>query len=101
VEGRISLRTIFVGASGAEALAAVRAPDRVTPDRGATSSEDATARWEATTAAVRHSPALRESILQSVMRSMAFEGLELDREESERLLDLALSGPPLEYPGTG
>ena len=56
-------------------------------------------RWAQAVAAIKGSPRLRESILRSVMSSMAFEGFKVDRERSEALLDRALHGPPLEYPG--
>ncbi len=54
-------------------------------------------RWEAGVAAIRQSPELREAVLRSVMSSMECEGFEVDREQSERLLDEALNGPPLKY----
>lgn len=55
--------------------------------------------WAGGVAAVRGSVHLRESILRSVMSSMAFEGFEVDPARSESLFDRALDGPPLEYPG--
>jgi len=61
----------------------------------------AVARWNRTVEAIRTAPELRENILRSVMTSMALEGFQVDREESERLLDEVLNGPPLEYPGKG
>ena len=69
------------------------------PSRGLVESTTALERWTAAVEAVRSSPRLRESILQSVMSSMAYEGFEVDRERSEALLEQALNGPPLEYPG--
>ena len=58
-------------------------------------------RWAHGVAAVQGAPDIRESILRSVMSSMAFEGFDVDRGRSELLLDQALNGPPLEYPGDG
>ena len=55
--------------------------------------------WADAVDAVRSSPHLRSQILESVMSSMAFEGFAIDRERSEALLDQALNGPALEYPG--
>jgi len=69
------------------------------PSCGSVESIPALERWAAAVEAVRFSPRLRANILQSVMSSMAYEGFEVDREWSEALLEQALNGPPLEYPG--
>lgn len=58
-----------------------------------------TTRWDASVARIRANPDLRESILRSVMSSMELAGFEVDHERSKRLLDQALDGPPLLYPG--
>jgi hypothetical protein len=59
------------------------------------------ARWNHSVDVIRADPELRENILRSVMTSMALEGFDVDREESERLLDEVLDGPPIEHPGNG
>lgn len=53
--------------------------------------------WALAVDDIRQSPELHESILRSVMSSMAFEGFPVDRAESELLFELALNGPPLVY----
>lgn len=61
--------------------------------------DDAYARWMAAAAAVRASVDLRDRILRSVMSSMEFEGFKVDLSRSKRLLEKALEGPPLRFPG--
>ena len=55
--------------------------------------------WEQAVAQIKQDPEMRAMILRSVMSSMAFAGFSVDREQSERLFEQALNGPPLEYPG--
>ena len=55
--------------------------------------------WEAAVTEVRTSPELRDAILRSVMFSMECAGFEVERSRSEVLLDRALNGLPLLYPG--
>jgi hypothetical protein len=51
--------------------------------------------WDAAIEEISSSAPLRNSILRSVMASMAFEGFEIDEHTARRLLDEAISGPPL------
>ena len=83
-------------ASDADANVVTRAIPRAVADPGVALGDSA---WDEAVAAVRASVELRESILRSVMSSMAIEGFDVDREQSDRLLDEALSGPPLMFPG--
>ena len=53
-------------------------------------------RWQEAVEEIRRSGDLRESILRSVMSSMALSmGHEMDRAVSERLFEEALNGPEL------
>ncbi len=55
--------------------------------------------WNDAAARVHSDPALRESLLRSVISSMEIEGFTVDRANSERLFEEALDGPPLLFPG--
>jgi hypothetical protein len=54
--------------------------------------------WQSAVRRIRESPELAEDIIESIRTSMAFEGLEIERDRVAALLDLALAGPPLVYP---
>lgn len=54
--------------------------------------------WWIAVDSIRATPTLKESVLESVVTSMAFEGLEIEEPTARRLLDEALAGPPLVHP---
>lgn len=84
-------RTAVFAGLGVAVLSIVRMPEPQTIEPTG---------WTRAVETVRSSPELRESLLRSVMSSMELEGFEVDRQQSERLLDEALDGPPLVYPGS-